>query len=374
MARSSPWEMQPMPLAPLECPKVSVLIANFNYEGYVGAAIESVLDQTYTNWELIVCDDGSSDRSIEVIERYVRQDERIRLVRLPENRGMAAATNAAFRRSTGEVVCLLDADDRFYPSKLEKVVHAFACKEGVGFIIHPMTVINGAGQRVQEIPLLTRLESGWLAPRLQARGGRWRDMPTSALCIRRELADWAFPIPEEQFRRAADGFLFTLLPLRTEVASLCEPLSFYRVHSSNDHAQLGLSISRLASDKAFLETQNVAVNTRLEAWLGDGVELRLENHLNYQEKCFLLDVLGDRPRSELLPGYSRLLRALFRDDLYGRLQKVLGFFVFTGALLLPPRLRKTWLDAAFGWTPMKQKLKDFSRFLSADKKLSLKKG
>jgi glycosyltransferase involved in cell wall biosynthesis len=73
-------KLQPIELPKLpENPLVSILIANYNYEKYIGETIESVLSQTYPNWEAIVCDDGSKDNSREVIETYVQKDSRIKL-------------------------------------------------------------------------------------------------------------------------------------------------------------------------------------------------------------------------------------------------------------------------------------------------------
>src|SRR6266852_6280716 len=89
--------LKPVELAPLcENPLISLLTANYNYARYLGEAIESALGQTYTNFELIVCDDGSTDNSCEVAEHYVRRDPRVRLVR-KQNGGQVSATNAAYR-------------------------------------------------------------------------------------------------------------------------------------------------------------------------------------------------------------------------------------------------------------------------------------
>src|SRR5579863_8833232 len=89
--------LKPIELPPLcENPLISVLTANFNYGRYIGEAIESVLGQTYTNFEMIVCDDGSTDDSCEVVKRFLQRDPRIRLVR-KQNGGQTSAANAAYR-------------------------------------------------------------------------------------------------------------------------------------------------------------------------------------------------------------------------------------------------------------------------------------
>src|SRR5271168_4637329 len=105
-------------------PSVSILITCFNYGAYVGQAIESALAQTYPPAEIIVSDDDSHDNSCEVVESYISRGLRIRLLRNPHG-GMAANLNAAYRNCTGDVICLLDADDTFLPAKVETVVNAF---------------------------------------------------------------------------------------------------------------------------------------------------------------------------------------------------------------------------------------------------------
>jgi glycosyltransferase involved in cell wall biosynthesis len=97
-------------------PKVSVIIPTYNHACYLPEAIESVLDQTYRDFEVIVVDDGSSDNTQEVVTRFGVQVIYIR----QENRGLPAARNTGIRASAGEYVAFLDADDWFLPHKLQK--------------------------------------------------------------------------------------------------------------------------------------------------------------------------------------------------------------------------------------------------------------
>src|SRR5258708_27463041 len=148
-------ELAPIALAPLsgDRPLVSVLMANYNYAPYVPEAIESVLNQSYTNWELIVCDDGSTDASVDVIERYARIDQRVRLVAKP-NGGHASALNAAHRLSKGEIVCLLDSDDVYDPSKIERVVDYCQAHPDRGLIAHRVIRVDQRRRQQGVWPLL----------------------------------------------------------------------------------------------------------------------------------------------------------------------------------------------------------------------------
>ncbi|HYC59575.1 MAG TPA: glycosyltransferase [Thermoanaerobaculia bacterium] len=101
--------------------RVAVIVPAHNYERFVGDALESVRAQTFTDWECIVVDDGSTDETAKVAERFAALDPRIRCIRQP-NRGVSAARNAALRAASAELVQFLDADDRLEPWKLDEHV------------------------------------------------------------------------------------------------------------------------------------------------------------------------------------------------------------------------------------------------------------
>ncbi len=96
---------------------------------------KSALDQTYSNIELIICDDGSTDNSIEVIEEYERRMGACSLIR-KANGGQASGFNAAFAASRGEIIALLDSDDLFLPHKVERIVADFQAHPDAGFGVH----------------------------------------------------------------------------------------------------------------------------------------------------------------------------------------------------------------------------------------------
>lgn len=98
-------------------PLISVLMPAFNVEEYVGPAIESILNQTYANFELIVLDDGSSDGTVGIIDAY--SDTRLKKVFLPENKGLVSARNVLVGMAQGEYIAFLDSDDLADPRRLE---------------------------------------------------------------------------------------------------------------------------------------------------------------------------------------------------------------------------------------------------------------
>ncbi|MBN3873750.1 glycosyltransferase family 2 protein [Nostoc sp. JL33] len=101
-------------------PKVSVIIPSYNTEAYIAKAIESALDQTLTDIEVIVVDDGSSDKTVEVAKTFT--DQRLQVILNQQNLGVSAARNRALRAAQGEWIAILDSDDWYAPERLEKLV------------------------------------------------------------------------------------------------------------------------------------------------------------------------------------------------------------------------------------------------------------
>lgn len=101
---------------------VSIITPCYNGEKYISETIDSVLGQTYPNFEMIVVDDGSKDNSARVVQKYQQKDKRIKLIK-QNNAGSAAARNNGIRHANGQYIALLDADDVWLPNFLEKQIH-----------------------------------------------------------------------------------------------------------------------------------------------------------------------------------------------------------------------------------------------------------
>jgi glycosyltransferase involved in cell wall biosynthesis len=224
-------------------PTVSILITCYNYGPYVGEAIESALNQTYRVSEIVVSDDGSSDHSCEVVESYALREARVRLIR-GQHGGMAACLNKAFRASTGDILCLLDADDVFLPGKVEAVVNAFRANPGSGFCAHPALLIDHKGRRRGVYPLGT-MPAGDCASETLANAGILIGLPpTTNLSLRREVAARLFPIPTE-FTGYAEQMIHRLAPLMTALCAVGEPLAEWRQHGKNDQKATRVTLKRL---------------------------------------------------------------------------------------------------------------------------------
>lgn len=115
-------------------PKVSIIIPCFNQASYVGEAIESALNQTYSNIEIVCVNDGSSDNSSEIIREYADKYKNILFFDETINRGVCYARNLAIKACTGEYILPLDADDKIEPAYVEKAVNVLKEKSEVGIV------------------------------------------------------------------------------------------------------------------------------------------------------------------------------------------------------------------------------------------------
>jgi glycosyltransferase involved in cell wall biosynthesis len=226
--------LKPIALAPLpDGPQVSVLISNYNYGRYLVNAIESVLHQTYGNFELTICDDGSTDASREILEQYQSLDPRVKVI-YQANGGQSSALNAAFRKSKGQIICLLDADDVFSPNKLALVVNAFAHAPESGLAVNRMVLVDKTRKSRAQIPSVHDLLSGWHGAclRLDVPQVLPGLPPTSGISMRRSVAEAIFPLPDG-LKAYSDTLIQALAPLMTPIVAIEIPLSEYRIHGAN---------------------------------------------------------------------------------------------------------------------------------------------
>lgn len=296
-------QLEPMPLERMtNRPLASVVIANYNYSRFIGEAIESVLNQTYQNFEIIICDDGSTDNSYEVIESYARRDSRVKPIR-QENGGVASALNAAYAASNGQVICLLDADDTFEPRKIERVVATFSENQQAGFCIHRIQPISSAGRNLgSAIP--NQLEQGWVANIvLPAGGGSPRIPSASANSFRREITDHVFPLPAH-LKRACDNYVQRIVIFLTEICAIPETLGKYRLHGENVS---GLAISapvvlrHIEDTRVVIEAQREFLTRRFGDEIGN--HIRIEDDPNYWTYLMMAYLLS-KPRPECICAYT----------------------------------------------------------------------
>ncbi len=127
--------------------KVSIITPTFNCGRFIVKTIESVISQTYTNWEMIIVDDCSSDATKEIITPYLDKDSRIRYFCNEKNSGAAITRNNALREAKGRWIALLDSDDLWHPEKLERQI-SFMENNNYAFSYHEYVEIDEASNEI----------------------------------------------------------------------------------------------------------------------------------------------------------------------------------------------------------------------------------
>jgi len=126
-------------------PTVSVLMSVYNGRRYVGEAIESILAQTFADFEFLIIDDGSTDDSLRILERYAAQDQRIRLTSRP-NKGLTRTLNELFAQSRGAFLARMDCDDVAMPRRFEQQLDALRADPGLVCVGGYFQLIDGDGR------------------------------------------------------------------------------------------------------------------------------------------------------------------------------------------------------------------------------------
>lgn len=129
---------------------VSIITPVFNAVDFIHESIGSVIEQSFLDWELVLVDDCSSDNSVEIIQKFVTQDSRIKMLRLGENSGAAVARNAAIAAAKGRYIAFLDSDDVWMPHKLKTQLE-FMKETGCPFSYSAYDKINEFGETVGSV-------------------------------------------------------------------------------------------------------------------------------------------------------------------------------------------------------------------------------
>ncbi|MGL6340428.1 MAG: glycosyltransferase family 2 protein [Waterburya sp.] len=256
---------------------VSILINNYNYGNYLPFAIESAINQTYSNTEIIIVDDGSTDNSQEVINSYSDRDRRIIPI-FKENEGQASAFNTGFAVSKGDIICLLDADDRWLPSKVLTVVEAFNNNPQATVVYHQVQNIDKTDNPIGKPWPPYKPIVGNIFDLVSKTGGWWPFPPSTALSFARKFMTKVMNIPESDYRLCADAYLADLAPFFGKVVGINQVLSQFRIHDANNwsHSQDEWQRS--------IEYDHIRVNNvnRVLAQCGVDSTISLDNRWPYQ--------------------------------------------------------------------------------------------
>ena len=213
-------------------PMFTIVMPVYNHEQYVGEAIQSVRDQTFQDWELIVVDDGSVDRSGEIVDRHAGAEPRIRAMH-QANAGQGAARNNAIAVARGQWMAYIDSDDKYVPETLQQYFDYIQAHPDAEFIY-------GYRHRLSEDGTVTELPPGEYQKRITGAKDLFQKTFLSQLCVcyRRELLEKAGTFDPQLF--CADDYELNLrigLHVRFEPIGL--PTGLRRRHQANVSVQTG---------------------------------------------------------------------------------------------------------------------------------------
>ena len=211
-------------------PCVSVIVSSYNYERFLNQAIDSALNQTYSNVEVIVVDDGSTDNSRDIIAGY---GDRVTAV-MKENGGQASAFNAGFHVSRGEVIIFLDSDNALYPTAAE-IAADLMLGTGVTKVHWPLRTLDEFGRDSGRVFPHHDLPEGDLRQTTRKDGPcQYEWPPTSGNAWSRRFIQSIFPMPEEEYKVCPDIYLSVFSAACGPIKKSLEPQAYWRIHGSNN--------------------------------------------------------------------------------------------------------------------------------------------
>lgn len=252
--------------------KVSIIIPVYKAEKFIADTLQSALDQTYKNIEILIIDDGSPDRSIEICQQFT--DPRIRIIR-QQNRGLPGARNTGIRHAQGEYITLLDADDLWLPEKLEKHVKHLDNSPNVGVSFSRSAFIDDNGQPlgIYQMPQMKGITSAIVLCRNPISNG-------SAAVIKREVFEAIkfqdnlygtvedFYFDERSRHTNADStdvecWFRMSVKSKLQIEGIPEALTLYRVNSGGLSANL---LKQLDSWELMLKRARLYAKELVDQW------------------------------------------------------------------------------------------------------------
>lgn len=254
-------------MPPSHRPTISVVVSSYNYGAYIVEAVESALAQTLAPREVIIVDDGSSDDSVERIKAHFGADARVRLIE-QANGGQLSAWITGFEHSTGEVIALLDSDDRWSPGYLSRVGAAYESAPSAEFVFCNLQLF-GDVERPFHRPGPDR-DLG-LSVVLGSFYPRWQGVATSGLTLRRALMERLLDLPPAMIRewvtRPDDCLVIGADILGAHKIYIGEPLVGHREHGNN--ALAGYQRSALQNARYSYRMQAMIAHYRQRAGITD---------------------------------------------------------------------------------------------------------
>lgn len=205
--------------------KISIITPNFNYEKYIGRTIDSVITQNYSEIEYIIVDDGSTDKSTEIITKYQEKyPDKIKLI-IQKNKGQTAALNTGLKLATGDIVSWINSDDTYCENIFQKIIDVFMNDNSVDVVFGDYNVIDNNDKIVKEVK---NLRFNYFLFLMKGFG---ISMTSNTVFWKNSLHKTTGYLNED-FIYSMDGEFFSRLTFKRKVHKLNFPVANWRSHKS----------------------------------------------------------------------------------------------------------------------------------------------
>jgi glycosyltransferase involved in cell wall biosynthesis len=222
--------------------KISIVVPCFNQQEFIAETLDSVLHQSFTDWECIVVNDGSTDDSEAVIQRYVKKDHRF-LSFTRKNAGVAAARNFGFAQASGDLFVPLDGEDKIHPDFLRRALECFTKEPDID-LVHCKTQRIGESRKV------------WRLPEYSYEKLLWQNMIVNTAMYRRDAFFRVGGYSPEMVHGFEDWeFYVRLLSPASKVRFIDAPMFLYRVKKSSRSTEL-VSLGKVEESQRLIYTRN----------------------------------------------------------------------------------------------------------------------
>lgn len=246
----------------MKSPKISVIITNYNYGEYIEQAIDSVVNQTFTDWELIIVDNGSTDNSINIISNYIQKYKNIKIYqhKNSENKGLVASLQLALSKAKGEYLAFLESDDYWDSKNLEKKIEIIKKYKNLSIIFNNAEIfgdqsrISSLRNRYNYCENIYK-KTNWPSDISHFIGDLNIIITFSTLVVKREnfqKCDFNIPIDPH-----IDWWFYPQLAMMGDAYCILDKLTYYRVHPDSYGNSTQRNYSRERSKKFLIKLLEV---------------------------------------------------------------------------------------------------------------------
>ncbi len=305
---------------------VSILCPSYNHEKYVAGFIESVLAQTNPNWELVIVDDNSSDKNVDVIKQY--SDPRIKLIEHKWNQGINAGLNDAFAASSGDYISFCASDDKMCPDYIETIISTFETNTNIGVIYTDLYTMDSDGNFIKDNIL--RNNSGTKQEILQDMFLNMNTLTSPGMSIKRFEFEKISPV-ELPMSMYQDYKLHVMLLLNTDFIIQNKPIIIYRQPSKKSGISYfnETAVQRMNLEEDLFMNAFLAIKTIEQ--LRSVFAPELLQQFKKMDKDLIPYYLGtialqhSKNTYKKIWGYNQIKKMLLQPQIYGILHKKHGF-------------------------------------------------